>query len=190
MEGVKGFTKDLKARLGAGIFQFAAGGTYEEEGCKTRKNGFHYTEYAPDCLDFYSLGEGNRYFLIEAEGDINEAAEEIYSCTKITLKKELGLKEFAAQAIVYMVKNPDMSWERQKHLVDIARDKAEGEKGGIAIARGKRPIVHGEPGSILGLVLEDAKGEIIAAKVFETKDERHYTLTKDRELQEVEDEAK
>lgn len=185
MEGVRGFTKDLTAVLGRGIFQFEPGGTYEEPECKTARSGFHFVEYAPDCLSYYPMRKGNRYFLIEAE-DVDESQGKECCCHRITLKKELDAKGFAYQTMAYMINNPRMDWERKIHMCAVEKDYAEADcAGAIAIARGKKPIVQGKPGSILGLILEDADGVIAAAKLFEAKDGKQYTLDADRNLLEV-----
>ena len=60
----------------------------------------------------------------------------------------------------------------------------------IAIARGKTPVVAGNRGTVIGLILENADGEIIAASIrkvddVRTKDFQYYTLTPDRRWVEV-----
>ena len=51
MRTYKGFTEDLKATYGNGIFQYEPGKTYREEKSKTRSTGFHAAEYLPDCIE-------------------------------------------------------------------------------------------------------------------------------------------
>lgn len=185
MEGVRGFTKDMTAVLGKGIFQFEPGGTYEESECKTARSGFHFVEYAPDCLDYYQMGKENRYFLIRAE-EVDEEEGKVCCCHRITLEKELDVKGFAYQTMAYMIKNPRMDWEREKPSCMVKKDFAKADcAGAIAIARGQRPVAQGVEGSILGLILEDAAGEIIAAKIFAAKDGKKYTLDADRNLLEL-----
>lgn len=138
MEGVKGFSKDMSTKYGSGI-QLEAGKTYVEEECKVYRNGWHFVEYAPDCLSYFPLGQGNHYFLVEAAGDINEEENFRCCCTQITLVKELSLKAFAGMAMKYIVKNPKMEWERECAHLQIKQEFARAQKEEIAIARGKNP---------------------------------------------------
>lgn len=110
-------------------------------------------------------------------------------CTKMKLLRELTIREIAGFAMMYMVKHPKRNWEKSDQYVCVAQEKAEAEKKDtIAIARGKRPKVKGAAGSILGLILE-SNGEILQAKLFEAgrdaKADTWYTVTKERELQEL-----
>ena len=87
--------------------------TYKEEKCKVYRNGWHLVEYAPRLpWSYFPLGAENRYFLIEAAGDINEEQHFRCCCTEITLVKELDLKAFAGISMKYMIQNPKMDWEK------------------------------------------------------------------------------
>ena len=121
MEGIRGFDKNMCATLGKGVYQYATSGTYIEPECKARCNGFHFVEYAPDCLGYYGLGKGNRYFLINAGGDINEEQGQVCSCTEMTLLKELNMEQFVIKTMEYMVRNPRMDWERNSASAQSAR---------------------------------------------------------------------
>ena len=186
MEGIRGFNKNMCATLGNGTYQYATSGTYMEPECKARSCGFHFVEYAPDCLSYYGLGHGNRYFLIRAAGDINEEESGVSSCTEMTLLQELNMDQFVIKTLEYMVRNPRMDWEREYWMLQIAKDKAEAlTKGAIAIARGTHPEVNGVKGSHLGLILENEQGEIISALGFQAKDDRIYTLNAHHKLEVV-----
>ena len=121
MEGIRGFNKNMCATLGKGVYQYATSGTYIEPECKASCNGFHFVEYAPDCLGYYGLGKGNRYFLINAGGDINEEQGQVCSCTEMTLLKELNMEQFVIKTMEYMVRNPRMDWERNSASAQSAR---------------------------------------------------------------------
>lgn len=54
MLGVKGFDKDLATSYGSGV-KLEAGKTYKEDECKVCRNGWHFVEYAPDCLGIFHL---------------------------------------------------------------------------------------------------------------------------------------
>lgn len=175
MLGVKGFDRNLSTSYGSGV-KLELGKTYEENECKVHRNGWHFVEYAPDCLTYFPLGAGNRYFLVEAAGDINEEQGFRCCCTKITLMKELDLKAFAGMAMRYMVQNPKMEWQRGARHLQIRPGFALAQKNEIAIARGKDPKVHLQEGAVGGLIVEDEKGKITAARVFLAAKEGIYSL--------------
>ena len=180
MKAVRGFHKDMTATLGKGIFQYEPGKTYREEECKARTTGFHFTEYPPDCLEYYGLGKGNRYFLVDVK-DINDNDDKVSACKEMTLEKELNMQQFAALTMMYMVNNPRMDWERKLHMCTIKKDEARAnEEGAIAIARGADPVVEGVKGAILGLMRE-AEG-ILAARVFTAKEAGRYRISEDSEV--------
>lgn len=179
MEGVKGFSKDMATSFGSGV-RLEAGKTYKEKECKVFKNGWHFVEYAPDCLNYFPLGKGNHYFLIQAAGDINEEQGYRCCCTEITLVKELNLKAFAGMAIKYIIQNPKMDWEREHSHLQIRPEFARAQKDEIAIARGRSPKVYLEPGAIGGLILD--RKEIIAARVFTTNKTGTYTILDNGEV--------
>lgn len=175
MLGVKGFGKELSTSYGSGV-KLEPGKTYKENECKVYRNGWHFVEYAPDCLTYFPLGFGNRYFLIEAAGDINEEQGFRCCCTEITLLKELDLKGFAGMAMRYMVQNPKMEWQREGRHLQIRSRFALAQKDEIAIARGKDPKVHLQEGAVGGLIVEDERGSITAARVFLATEDGTYSL--------------
>lgn len=169
MIAFKGFTKNLTARLGKGEFQYEPGKTYEETESKTARTGFHCCENPFECLSYYHLNESDRFFQIEAEGDINEDSGERIACTKITLKKELSNLELAMYGMAYIIQHPDREkWQQNYRECKVLPDEAEAdEKGHIAIARGADPVVSGPEGSILGL-LKNGKYGIEHCKILVT----------------------
>lgn len=189
MIAYKGFTKDLTATMGSGTFQFKAGETYEEKESKTIRSGFHCCENPFECLTYYPLGRDNRYFRVEAAGSIDEDGGERIACTRLTLLKELTLKEFAGYGMLYMCKHPlRTGWQQSHTNMSVKEDEAVGTcEGYIAIARGPEPRVKGKHGSILGLILEPEPGNIEAARLFvvtgDVKEDTWYTLTEERTLQ-------
>lgn len=195
MIAFKGFTKNLTATWGKGVFQFKEGETYTEEESKCFHTGFHCAEDPFDCFCYYSPGSGNRYFMVEAAGSLNEdGSDSKIACTQITLLKELTMKEMAYHKIRYMILHPARKWQVSKNNYEILKDMAKGKgKNTIAIARGKNPKVKGKAGSILGLLCEQEEGVFEQAKVFEVKDDikpdTWYRLV-DGKLQEAEDEEK
>ena len=175
MQGIKGFSKNLATSHGSGV-KLEPGKTYKEEECKVYRNGWHFVEYAPDCLGYFPLGAGNRYFLIEAAGDINEEQDFRCCCTEITLVKELDLKAFAGMSMKYMIQNPKMDWERATAHLQIKQEIARAQKDEIAIARGRNPKVYLQTGAVGGLMEEDVNGVIVAARVFLANKDGTYFL--------------
>lgn len=190
MLAYKGFKEDLTCTCGRGTFQYKEGQTIKAEGSKAQRTGLHCAENPVECLRWYPLGSGNRYFLVEAAGSIDElgGTDTQLACTEMTLLKELSLKEFAGHAMMYMVKHPLRDWKRDSRMLQIAEDEAEADENGIAIARGLHPKVKGKQGAVLGLI-RDNGGLIEDAKLFavegEIKPDTWYTL-KDRKPVEVE----
>lgn len=168
MIAYKGFHKDLTCTLGLGKMQYKEGDTIREERSKCASTGMHCAEYVIDCLNYYPLGHGNRYFEVEATGSLDEDnIDSKIACTEMKLNKELTIKEIAFRAIAYMVEHPKRRWEARGNLLDISRDQAEGAgSGAIAIARGVHPRVRGKVGTAAGLIVENESGEIEAARFF------------------------
>lgn len=192
MRAYKGFTKDLISRLGDGkeeTCHFVPGETKEVEASKTFSCGFHCCENPFECLRYYQFNGENRFFVVEAGGDIDEDEDERIACTRITLVEELTSLQFAVEGMLYMITHPArQSWEQTRSGVRVAKGRAEAYgKNHIAIARGEHPIVSGVEGSILGLIREQ-DGVITGVKLFVATAEqagRMYTLNDSRELQEV-----
>lgn len=191
MRAYKGFDESLTSRHGDGInenCEFVPGETKEVENSKTARTGFHCCENPFDCLKYYALGQKNRYFIVEAEGNIDEDEVERIACTKITLVEELSLVGLAREGMAYIINHPDReSWEKKNKNLQVSQDMAMADgKKTIAIARGKDPRVKGPEGSILGILKEGAGGEIIDCKLFITNGQQSnkwIRLTEDRELE-------
>jgi len=167
----KGFTKELTATLGQGVFQFEPGKTYTEERSKCASGGFHCAEYPFDCFSYYRLDGKNRFFMVEAEGSLDEDDKgSRIACTRITLLEELTARRLAYHGMEYMIKHPARAWEMHSYNVQAAAETAEMTEGlngpAIVIARGKHPAVKGPAGSVLGLLLEPEQGDFRAARLF------------------------
>ncbi len=183
MLAYKGFNERLQATLGTGIYQFTPGGTYETKQCKTGRDGFHCCEYILNCTGYYGINGHNRFFVVEAEGDINEDDIHRISCTKITIKKELDQKGIAVHALRYMILHPTMEWEKEGMNLRAAAGQAEIlKKSGIAIARGEQPMAKAAAGSVIGLLREkdpglytDAIVDIVGGHIFK-KPDTWYTV--------------
>ena len=193
MIAFKGFTKELTARLGNGIYQFEPGRTYVEESSKTVRSGFHCCENPFECLTYYSLNGENRFFMVEAAGSIDEDGQERIACTELTLIKELSVLEFALEGMKYIIKHPNREkWQVDYETVKVLQDMAEaGDINQIAIARGENPCVKGVIGSILGIIRETPREGVRDAKIFvvnATQTGKWLTLDADRKIKEVQHE--
>ncbi|MDO5575201.1 MAG: hypothetical protein Q4G60_14625 [bacterium] len=149
MIAYKGFNKKLQATMGKGTFDFVPGKTYEEKECKTANNGFHCAE-DPMCAFGYYSGMSDRYFIVEAAGDLDEDSARRISCTKLTLVKEISRIQLATLACRYMEKYPDRQQDKsiQKNEGSVCKE------GDFVIVRGKNPRAAGVKGSYLFLVKE------------------------------------
>lgn len=168
MIAYKGFTKDLTARLGSGEYQFEIGKTAIEQKSKTVSCGFHCCENPFECLTYYSFDKGDRFFKVEASGDIDEDGEERIACTELTLLEELSPLQIALEGMKYIIEHPNrQKWQQHYGGVLVCSDKAEvKEANHIAIARGENPKVKGPVGSILGIIREVEGFGIVDAKLF------------------------
>lgn len=151
MIAYKGFNSRLQATMGKGIFQFEPGLTYEEPECRCAHNGFHCAEN-PLCAIGYYGGMDSRFFIVKAEGDINQDGNgSRISCTKLTLLKEINRIELAVLACEYMERYP----ERETESGYCVRNEGVcRRKDDFIIIRGKHPKAAGVKGSYLFLVQE------------------------------------
>ena len=193
MIAYKGFNKDLESVLGNGKKEcctFEPGITYKNPDSKTARSGFHCCENPFECLGYYRLDGSNRFWKVEAEGDINEDDHERIACTEITLIRELSRIEFAFAGMEYMLSHPRrINWQQNHGTVLVLPDRAQvTERDTIAIARGPAPVVRGPKGSILGLIVEETPGEIKEAKLFISDKDVWMKLGAGRHLEEAQDE--
>lgn len=169
MIAYKGFNKDLRSTYGNGKDKdcnFTPGETKKAPGAKTAREGFHCTENPFECLGWHPLGGESRYWKVEVCGDIDEGNDCQIACTEITLLKELDMCDLAYEGMKYIINHPRRTgWEQSRKLLQVQKDYAEAEPGGIAIARGLHPRAAGQKGSILGILQENEDGIIIYAKM-------------------------
>lgn len=168
MRVYKATNKDMECTRGKGTVRYRLGVPAVADMSHCGRMGLHACEYVLDCLGYYALLYGNRYFLAEAEGDIAEDGWNTrIACTKLTLIRELSNKEIAGEAMAFMVRHPRRGgWDMSKGGCMVAKDSAwMDRRDGIAIARGECPKVKGAAGAHLGLLREE-NGEIVEAKLF------------------------
>lgn len=159
MIAYKGFSKDLKSIMGNGkpeTCSFQPGSTMTEESSKTGQSGYHCCDHPFGCLDYYGWNGQNRFFKVEASGDINEDGKGRIACTQITLLKELSLPEMAMEEMIYMIEHPDREgWECNHHMARVVKDEGICTDGGAMIVRGERPRAKGPAGSFIGFLIDE-----------------------------------
>ncbi len=195
MIAYKGFTKDLWSRLGDGKEEnckFTLGETKTVSESKTVRSGFHCCENPFDCLTYYPMNGDNRFFKVEATGDIDEDDSQRIACTSIKLIEELSPVKFAVEGVKYMVMHPHReNWQQFHETVQVKKNTCEAYAADdIAIARGINPMVKGPKGSLLGLLVENKDGDIVNAKIIKVGDRKANKwlyLTDERQVKEIEE---
>ena len=97
----KGFDKDMKCRG----FQFEVGKTYEHTGSVKRcESGFHSCEHPLDVLGYYSPGEGSRYAVVEASGELSreESGDTKLASARLDVRAELQIPDLIAAAVKFV----------------------------------------------------------------------------------------
>lgn len=167
MKVYKATNADMTCHMGAGTFRYHLGIPAKADASRCGNTGLHACEYVLDCLTYYSLGGGHRFFEAEASGDIAEdGVNTRISCTELTLVRELSNRDIAREAMQYIVKHPRREgWQHRSLRASVAAEEAEAkDKDGIAIARGLQPRVKGCAGAHLGWIKE-TPGGIRAARL-------------------------
>lgn len=146
----KGFEKDLSCTLGRGRYQYKVGEWHEEDKAKCRNTGFHCAENPLDCLSYYPDMENSVYYIVLADGDVNEdGTDSKISCTRMKLVKQLELKEFVMHSLNYIFRHP---YRKDNRRVKKGIGEAA---GGFVIVRGKNPTAKGKVGDILAFAKEE-----------------------------------
>lgn len=153
----KGFRKDLSCISGGNRFQYKLGIWNEEKEANCRKNGFHCAENPLDCLSYYPDWDNSVYYIVLADGDINEDGSDTkIACTRMKLVKQLSLEEFVAHSLKYISDHPLRENSNLVHMDEgVSRNK-------FVIVRGKNPIAQGKKGDVLGFVKENIKDKRVA----------------------------
>lgn len=120
--------------------------------------GFHCAENPLDCLSYYGDMDRSEYYLVNADGDIDEDdCDSKISCTELTIIKKLSKEDFILHALAFMADHPKREWNH-----NVQREKAEAGGYGFAIARGRDPVAKGhKKGDILAFAKEEDDGNIL-----------------------------
>ena len=153
MIAYKGFKPGLVCR----DYQFQMGlNVTDKANCAA--NGFHCAENPLDCLSYYSNMNQAEYYVVKAEGDIDEDGDDTkIACTELTILKRLSRMDFFLHALAFMSDHP--SRELSSH---VSADRAEACNGYVVV-RGPDPLACGaEVGDILAFAKEDpVTGKVI-----------------------------
>jgi hypothetical protein len=161
MIAYKGFNKDLACTRGRGTFQYEVGKTYREDKAQTARTGFHCVEEPIEVLEWYS-GDGARYCMVSAKGDISEDGKERIACTEMTILKELTLQQLGILECEWIKEHPNRKCSKR-----VERDSGTAEDNGIVVVRGKNPKARGKKGCVIFLLKEDMNGNICDAGAYE-----------------------
>lgn len=179
MKAYKGFRNNLTCTMGSGTYQFEINKWHTEKKAQCCNTGFHCTDNPLDVLNYYS-NDDDRYFIVEAAGDIHEDdVNSRIACTKIRLVKEISLTQLIIAGLVFMKEHP-----KRKYSSIVRKDKGTAD-GDYVIVRGKNPKAAGTKGSVLYLVKEGADGSIEELGVYEVdgkdiKPDKYYNVRGER----------
>ena len=148
MLAYKGFEKGLICRG----YQFTMGKNVTDQ-ANCQRNGFHCAANPLDCLYHYPNIYTSEYYLVKAEGDLDEDAyDSKISCTELTILRRLDVEQLILHGLAYMTDHPLLEWSSQ-----VSRDRGTAG-GGYTVVRGCDPMARGRLGDILALARENARG--------------------------------
>lgn len=157
----KGFHKDLTCTLGRGRYQYRENEWIEEPAAGAAQKGFHGAENPLDCLTYYGNWNDSAYYLVEADGDIDEdGSDSKIACTRIRLIHRLSMYEFVTAAVEYICQHPTRGIRERTGMVMVAKDKGAARENGAVIVFGETPQAAGPVGSILALVRMGPDGTV------------------------------
>lgn len=169
MIAYKGFNSDLTCTLGQGRYQYEVGKTFREPKSKCINSGLHCAEYPPDVFSYYPIGCGNRYFLVEAGGHIDEdALDSKVACTEMTLLRELSIREMLHETVAYIFEHPQRALMHNGGGVMVAENEATLlTDGGFCIAIGEDPRVRSKVDSGYMVLITREGQRIVGAKMLQ-----------------------
>lgn len=165
MIAYKGLKKDLTCRG----HQFSRNAVNVTEKANCVANGFHCAENPLDCLCYYGDWRNSVYYLVRAEGDLDEdGVDSKISCTHLSLLKELPFQDLLLHGLAYMVRHPGRKW------CSIVRKENGVCQDGYVVVRGKQPKASGKAGDFLALAMEEPDSQNIQEVALYRIDGRNY----------------
>lgn len=145
----KAFNQDLTCTNYGNTYQYQLGVWNEEGKANCGENGMHCAENPLDCLSYYPNWDKAVYYMVVADGDIDEDAyDSKISCTRMRLIKQLDKGEFVAHSLKYLLDHP-----LRKNSRHVCLNQGVAANG-IVIVRGRNPIAKGALGDVLGFAKE------------------------------------
>jgi hypothetical protein len=96
----KGFDKNLQCRG----YQYEVGKTYTHTGKVVQcESGFHACQNPLDVLDYYHIGDGNRFAKVTLSGKIDRSDDRKWAAGVITIDVELRLPNLIADAVKWIM---------------------------------------------------------------------------------------
>ena len=125
------------------------------KGC-LQETGFHCAENPLDCLIYYSNPDLAQYCVVEVAGERQEEGDDSkIACTQLRIVRRLTLLELLIEGVAYMLQYP------HRRLSKIIQIEKGSPMGGFTVVRGKHPVGKGRKDTILLLIREDIKGNIV-----------------------------
>ena len=175
MKAYKGFRNNLTCTMGNGTYQFEIGKWHIEKKAQCCHTGFHCTDNPLDVLNYYSR-EDDRYFIVEAAGDIHEDdVNSRIACTKLRLVKEITRTQLIIAGLIFMKEHPKRKYS------SIVKKNIGSANGDYVIVRGNNPKAAGTKGSVIYLAKEGDDGTIEELGVYEVdgkdiKPDKYYNV--------------
>ena len=139
MIAYKAFQKNLSC-LG---FQYKETEWNYTEKAACRKTGFHCAENPLDCV-------------VEVAGERQEEGDDSkIDCKQLRIVRRLTVLELLIEGVAYMLQYP------HRRLSKIIQIEKGSPMGGFTVVRGKHPVGKGRKDTILLLIREDIKGNIV-----------------------------
>ena len=128
----KAFRPDLSCQAGGSTYQYQLQKWNEIKEAKCRETGFHCAEDPLDCLSYYPVWEQAVYYMVAADGDIDEdACDSKIACTRLRLLKKMTKEAYIYVALVYMVQHPTRNWNAHvKERTCSCRPQPDGSQPG------------------------------------------------------------
>ena len=142
-------------------YKFEPGKTYEEKRSKTAETGFHCASDPFDCLNYYNWNNENKFYIVEAEGDIDEDDRDSrIACTRITFsEKPMTIKEYLLEEVAYILKHPKVNLQNVNgnKVRRYVNEKVVSNnlENGVIVVVGKDTLVSTGRGTIVCFIVRD-----------------------------------
>ena len=157
--------KGFDAKFACRDHQFEVGKTYTTTGnIAVCEHGFHACDNPLDVWGYYSPGN-SRFALVELSGKTaRHSGDSKIAAASITIKAELKLPDFIAEAVDYLLRQVDFKNASATNTGDRSAAVVEGNHS-VAIATGiEGRATAGETGAICLVCRDEISGAIIAIR--------------------------